>query len=1015
MTPVKLIFQAFGPYVERQEIDFRGLAKSGLFLIRGDTGAGKTAILDAITFALFGVSSSGQRGGFENMRCQLASQDTDTFVDFYFELGGQEYRFSRTLTVLRRRTGRIELCEDATAGQMHGGAFEPFFSNAGSRNVRAKAEELLGLDYDQFVRVIILPQGQFERFLMSSSKEKQKILVNLFGTGIWSRAAAYVVRMGLDMKRGMELLRESVQTTLSAAGFESMDGLSLGIQERADELEAVVSAIAEKVRDIGALRAALSKAESLIRRFSRRSELEAELESIELRSGDMRGIEEAQRKGERALLVSGAYALYIKSLSKMEERSVEHTLAQERQREAMADFEAAEAEFYQTNGYEAAAREAERSLTLLESMREPYSKLAEAEAETTRLEGNVRLLDAREKGMEHRVKRLQSLISKLEQARGGVLACVLALPDLRRERDFVRGVLAILHEKESRLREIGRIDQEITEENERLFTLDASLKELRRRRDRAMNDWLSDAASVLARELREGEKCPVCGSIEHPYPAEKTASGADGRQEVDRLGREIERAAMEASERRGAISSLHDALREAEERVTGLEGELSGLALSEKPTQEDVDLLDERILAAEKRAGRLSLIEARIGRLSEARSALENDVRAIGNALVSARSEVESLAAVKKLLKGQVAPDVLCLSDLEDRISAGRQEQISSKLRHDAIEAAHAEAAKKLREADGKLESAEMELSKARGDSERLFLELEASLNACGFADVGEYLSCVLEAGRLDEIRLTVRKYYESAASVKQELAALCAELDGVPAPDVERLRGSVAEGDRELSELINRKATLTAQVETMRLTLRSVESVFERLEKDGPECDSLLEFGKLLRGDNGIGLERYVLGHMLRGVTDEANRLLKLVHDGRYRLYRTDERIGKSRHSGLEFEIVDGYSQERRSVGSLSGGEKFLVSLVLSLGLSSVVQAQSGGIRMDTMFIDEGFGTLDDRSIEDALGILSSVRGSRRIVGIISHVAALRESIEISIAVKKSRSGSSLSIITGQ
>ncbi len=174
---------------------------------------------------------------------------------------------------------------------------------------------------------------------------------------------------------------------------------------------------------------------------------------------------------------------------------------------------------------------------------------------------------------------------------------------------------------------------------------------------------------------------------------------------------------------------------------------------------------------------------------------------------------------------------------------------------------------------------------------------------------------------------------------------------------------------------------------------------------------DMYSSFGTMLRGDRGISLRRYVLGVMLTSVTTEANRLLKNVHDGRYQLCRTLEGSGRTRKAGLELEVFDAYSGEKRGVAGLSGGEKFLVSLALSLGLSAVVQAQSGGIRIDTMFIDEGFGSLDSSSIRDALNILSSVKGSKRLVGIISHVQMLKETIESAISVEKDRNGSTLAV----
>ena len=182
-----------------------------------------------------------------------------------------------------------------------------------------------------------------------------------------------------------------------------------------------------------------------------------------------------------------------------------------------------------------------------------------------------------------------------------------------------------------------------------------------------------------------------------------------------------------------------------------------------------------------------------------------------------------------------------------------------------------------------------------------------------------------------------------------------------------------------------------------------------ERLDSGRREAEKLSAFARGLRGSNGISLGRFVLGVMLSSVTAEANRLLEQVHGGRYRLYRTSEGTGRARRVGLELEVLDGFSGKRRSVASLSGGEKFLVALTLALGLSAVVQAQSGGVRMETLFIDEGFGSLDPASIQDALGVLAAVAGSRRLVGIISHVEALEESIPASIQVVKGREGSRL------
>ena len=191
--------------------------------------------------------------------------------------------------------------------------------------------------------------------------------------------------------------------------------------------------------------------------------------------------------------------------------------------------------------------------------------------------------------------------------------------------------------------------------------------------------------------------------------------------------------------------------------------------------------------------------------------------------------------------------------------------------------------------------------------------------------------------------------------------------------------------------------------------TLENLKKEREQLKKQTDEYVRLDVFARLLRGDKGVGLKRYILGVMLTAITQQANLLLKKVHDGRYQLFRTVEGRGRARKVGLDLEVFDSFSGEKRSVASLSGGEKFLVALALSMGLSAVVQAQSGGVRIDAMFIDEGFGSLDPSSIEDALAILATIRGGSRLVGIISHVQLLKENIDASIEVRKNRTGSEI------
>lgn len=259
--------------------------------------------------------------------------------------------------------------------------------------------------------------------------------------------------------------------------------------------------------------------------------------------------------------------------------------------------------------------------------------------------------------------------------------------------------------------------------------------------------------------------------------------------------------------------------------------------------------------------------------------------------------------------------------------------------------------------------------------------------------------------------REKIQQYKIEYELVQSRINTLEEKLEGIKRPETDVLKKELKEKEEYRKAADAKTAQTKARLEMMQQAVSRLEKQEKSLRKRTEEYVELDQFSRLLRGSNGVSLQRYVLGVMLTAITREANTLLSRVHDGRYQLFRTLEGVGRTRRAGLDLEVFDAYSGERRGVGSLSGGEKFLVALALSLGLSTVVQAQSGGIHIDAMFIDEGFGSLDPASIENALDVLASVRGGSRLVGIISHVELLKENIEATIEVQKGRTGSDLII----
>lgn len=811
MTPELLAFEAFGPYVKKQEIDFRRLERAGLFLIHGKTGAGKTTVLDAMTYALFGESSGGARGEIAAMRSDFAGDEQDTSVDFIFRINENRYRFTRKVRVRVRKNGEKELQPSQNAFFMNeNGEYEPFFENPGVRNVRQKAEELLGLTYEQFRQVVLLPQGKFEQLLVADSAAKEEILVTLFKAERWQEITDWLCAKALELKRAKEGEAQGLATILSQYECESAEDLRALLAQKKEEQREREKAFVQMEKEADAANKALQNAKTMAGLFAEWEQAKKKAAEAERQQPEMEALE---RRCARA--AAAAQLLPLR-------------------------------------------REAE---TLQKQWKERGEKGKKINAEMERLWEDHAL-------------------------------CLRTLAGI-----------------------LGEIEKEKSAKREKLSALQEAVLGKERDYQEIFSAYMKDAAHLLADNLSEGEPCPVCGSVHHPAVASGRGSGLSAQ--------DLEKAGQETKELREQISSMEQELfvvaREADECKEALErfhwdGRMEATERTDKKQIKSLIAAGERLLAERKTA------EASAGGLME-------------------------------------------------------------------------------------------EEEQAKKDFEQALEGFRTACEEKGFHTDEEFRAACMTDADIEKARAGLREY-DIQKNIAAETVKSCAEkLEGTEPADMAPLQEAydmrAAEKKKAEAALAENKAVL----DLLEKACANVEKREKELRKKTKEYVELDSFSKLLRGSNGVSLQRYVLGVMLTAITQEANVLLKKVHDGRYQLYRALEGAGRSRKAGLDLEVFDSYSGERRSVNSLSGGEKFLVALALSLGLSTVVQAQSGGIRIDAMFIDEGFGSLDPASIENALDILAGVRGASKLIGIISHVQALKENIETTIEVRKERTGSDLII----
>lgn len=875
MKPMLLELQAFGPFAGAERVDFEVLGRDGPFLIAGQTGAGKTSILDAMCFALYGMSSGHHRDNLEAMRCRQSPWGTDTYVKFTFETEGEIYRFERLLECKRSKLSPRQNVLRRNAD----GVFEPLFENCRAADANDKARALIGLDYEQFRQVVILPQGQFERFLTSRVEDKEKILSTLFGIRKWSGVAESFFRIAKERKDASDALKNEMEILLRAEGCGSREALAEKLEGVRLDLEETEQRHA--AADLPGRKRALETRRELQRRFGELHALERARDALlaQRQSEDQKAVKLAE--SEQAEKVRAPLEALDRAEKERTRRAGLAARAEAEHSRAASALEQAEAALAAEQSREAECREKEELLLRCRDKRDAYAALAGLQEEAAR-------------------RKVEQQGAEAEQARLR-LVC------------------------ESR-REAGRQAYRALEQAES----DAAAG---RRR------YMEDIYGQIALELREGEPCPVCGSAAHPRPAPRIG-GAPDREGLQQLEK--------AAEEKKAAWSRADKARES--------------------------------------------AEAALTRGAETLHAAESASRAARQALESAESAR--------------LPGIPDAAALEKRIAGLERETLAFRENLRGLNARAESSRRALAAAEAGHENALTESAQAEESAAAAAAALAEALLAAGFASAGEAEAAMLDAQTRNRLREALQDARTRREENVRQLQAAAEDLAGKTEPDAAELERQALALEQEEARYQQARTTLSDSFTRLAERLSAIDEMNGRFTRDRAMLESDLAFARTLRGDSGVGLQRYVLGVLFSSVIGEANRMLEKVHGGRYRLFRSDAK-GEGNKRGLELYIHDARApeDEGRSVSTLSGGEKFLVSLSLSIGLSAI--AQRSGIRLGTLFIDEGFGSLDESSIDDALDVLSGIQKASGMVGIISHVGVLYDNLASKVEVRKTPEGS--------
>jgi len=1003
-----LEIQAFGPFADRQSVDFDALSGQGLFLLNGPTGAGKSSVLDAVCFALYG-SVPGARQAAKRLRSDHAAESVPPEVSLEFSVAERRFRVVRSPAWDRpARRGSGTTTEQARTLLSERVGEEWVQKSARNDEAGHELLALLGMDKEQFTKVVMLPQGEFAAFLRADAKPRRELLQKLFSTTRFedlerlfaeegqrtARALAeqegrqrHVFLRAVDEaeRHDLGLTGTGVESDSSEAWAASMQSLVTSLSERRDAAALESMEVAEQSALADGALATLGRRRQ---RFDALENLRSQRRDHEGRTQEIAQLAESTRRHDQAHGVVPLLRLDDESAATVDRSRTGNSDALARLRRNAIVSEYLDAG---TAGRDDIPRE-----SLSDACGASSSVLAVLRAA---LPEEQRLLGVRSE-LQAVVSRVEQLDRQLDEADAGILRLQRrraeeseSLAPLRTAADgltHLRADLASATAVEMIVRQYGEAEKRRTAADvdylaasERFLALKEAWLDMLQLR-------LEQAAQELAEQLEEGRPCPVCGSADHPEPAPSPAA--------DRITLEEERSARRLQAE--AESALQDA-RDRRDRSRLEVAELAARGGASAPEE----------AAASTRAARLTLHKA---------EAADVECAAVEERIRLAITEEERTCVLRDALREERAASknrraslAERETDLAARIAALKVDAPSLASRIDDVQRAHEDLVRVRDTLDA--------LLRARSARQESAQRLVEALRGTLFSSVDEARAALLPESRYATLVQTVREYEVqghrlAAVWDDEEIREALREEQGgiaVPSDDDERLSRAAAHDLRASAQ----KAGINAEV--LGHSVAQLEAYAGQLVELEREIAPLREQARLVAavadtarggGENlyKMSLATYVLASRLEQVAAAATERLLQMSDGRYQLVHSDATAGNKR-SGLGLNVIDGWTGSRRDTSTLSGGESFMASLALALGLADVVQQEAGGLDIETLFVDEGFGSLDDQALEQVMDALEGLRSGGRVVGLVSHVPELKQRVSAQLQVVKGRQGSLL------
>lgn len=1053
MKPIVLKMTAFGSYAEETIVEFEKF-KSGLFLITGDTGAGKTTIFDAIVFALYGTSSGAERT-LEMMHCDYVSKNVDTVVELKFEQSGKVYDVKRTLHFTKKRGTQNEYSNSTISAVLT----EP---DGKTINVPGKVTEriteIVGLNKDQFRQIVMLAQGDFKKFLKSNSEEKSEILGKLFDNTMYLRYQELIAEAAARLREKRKESNQKIASYMEqsfiipsetedsekwlADNPHLLEDLQNLIDTEEKEKNNTENLRKKEKDDLDKLNTAYGTAEmhnSLIDELQNKQEHLKELKA---------SADEFMMMKEKGLLVASAYHKVLPAVEKQTEANtrladLEKHIAELKKQ--LSDSEEAKQNAEKAVKEDEAKKQEVESLTkeiqTLSDTLPTYRKLEKLQNDIQNRTEKISNDETTKKKDEEDLKTLEDSLTKMEEESNSLENIKTETVKIQADLDNQKKFCAQLTGNDGLQKKVETVvlkENQLSAKEKELKAISEETIKAKNIFDKLYQRFFEGQSGLLAEEIRraleeKGEAyCPVCGTHFLKGQEEHFAhieEGVPSQQEVEDAKNTFEKKESDRVQKANGLDVFRTEINSSKDNITtmakGLFEDCNGwsiladtayLSTKIESINKEIKRLEDCIIAADEKQKRFTFLQEKIQDDSKKKTDLISKISSISTSIETETNELNNWKKEYQEIKDTLK--FSSTSEVNDQITqlnakkSGLSEEIAVNLKNNEA------AQQQYNTLKGALETEETKLPSFKTRYNDASESLEKVLKETNISSV-EVAECILSnipdpENWLKENNEKQNEYEIDLQSTTKRVDELTDQTKDWKKEDLTVFKEKINEANDKYESANTKLNSQINLLQNHKNVCNSITSERKKLKDTDYSWNVLSRLAELATGSNSEGgklsFDRYVMGATFREVIEKANYRLEIMSGGQYQLVHQAEAYRKNAKAGLDIEVLDRNTGIQRESASLSGGESFIVSLALALGLSDVVQSHSGGQSLDTLFIDEGFGTLDDDVLDKAVEVLNSLSdNNQHLVGIISHVSRLEECIGQKIVVTNSNKGSAL------